>query len=326
MSLNCETKASVIIPTYKRPQILLQALQSLQEQSLPDFEILIVDNAVDPDVQQKINAFNQTARLPAIYIPEPRLGVHYARNKAAQMASGELLLFTDDDVTFDPPWADSYAKAFCDHPEMSAAGGPVHPHWEQDPPRWLLDYIGTKDSFGILSIMEPYQTFNLSERGYFYSCNMAIRKSRLIERGGFHPEATGNIWLGDGESGLNRDMWAKGDLIGYVPEALVYHHIPPYRMTPAYFRRRMANQGAANVYTRFHYGISGLTGLIMSLIKIILKSLPAFGAAIILRNRTSRIALIAQIRAAEACSEISHTIKLSRDPNYRAMVLKRDWI
>jgi len=79
--------------------------------------------------------------------------------------------------------------------------------------------------------MEPYQTFNLSERGYFYSCNMAILKSKLIEREGFHPEATGDAWVGDGETGLNRDMQTKGDLIGYVPGALTYHHIPASRMT-----------------------------------------------------------------------------------------------
>jgi glycosyltransferase involved in cell wall biosynthesis len=36
---------SVIIPTYNRPQSLLRSLHSLQEWTLPDFEILVVDNA-----------------------------------------------------------------------------------------------------------------------------------------------------------------------------------------------------------------------------------------------------------------------------------------
>ena len=248
---------TVIIPTYKRPETLLQALRSLQEQSLPAFEILVVDNAADPVVEQKITAFNQTARLPAIYVPEPRLGVHYARNKAAQMASGELLLFTDDDMTFDHQWVDSYVRAFTRHSEMAACSGPVRPFWEETPPKWLLDFMGQSRGFGILSLMEPYDTFRLSEKGFFYSCNMAIRKTILIERGGFHPEATGKIWIGDGETGLNQDMWAKRDLIGYLPEALNFHHIPSSRMTPAYFRLRQANQGASNAFTRYHSGIPG---------------------------------------------------------------------
>jgi len=317
---------TVIIPTYKRPQIVMQALQSLQEQSFPDFEILIVDNAVDLAVEQKINVFNRTARLPAIYIPEKRLGVHYARNKAAQLASGDLLLFTDDDVTFDPHWVDAYVKAFYDHPEMSASGGPVRPHWDQNPPQWLLNYIGKTDSFGILSLMEPYQTFNLSERGYFYSCNMAIWKSKLMERRGFHPEATGDIWIGDGETGLNLDMQAEGDLIGYVPNALVYHHIPLSRMTPAYFRLRQANQGASQAYTRYHKGIPRTGRIIIRFCRIILDNFPAWIAAPLMWNRTNRIALNTQMRTAHSFSEIGYTLKMMRDPDFRTMILKRDWL
>ena len=64
-----------------------------------------------------------------------------------------------------------------------------------------------------------------------------------------------DFFLGDGEIGLNHKLWERGMLVGYVPEAIIYHHIPPQKMTVKYFRHRMASEGATDVYMRFHYGI-----------------------------------------------------------------------
>jgi hypothetical protein len=103
---------------------------------------------------------------------------------------------------------------------MMAAGGPVRPLWETDPPQWLLDYISESKIFGILSIMEPYTDFRLDPNGFFFGVNMAIRREVLFELGGFNPESFGDIWLGDGETGLNRKLQKRGLLIGYVPDAI----------------------------------------------------------------------------------------------------------
>ena len=73
-------KISIIVPTYRRPLTLLQALRSLQRQTLTEFEILAVDNAADPEINRLVSEFNETARIPVRYIAEGRTGVHYARN------------------------------------------------------------------------------------------------------------------------------------------------------------------------------------------------------------------------------------------------------
>lgn len=91
-------KISVVIPTYQRPRTLLPTLKSLQEQSVMDFEILVMDNAVQAEIEQAVKMFNKAAKAPARYVPEPRTGGHYARNHAAKIATGELLLYTDDDM------------------------------------------------------------------------------------------------------------------------------------------------------------------------------------------------------------------------------------
>jgi glycosyltransferase involved in cell wall biosynthesis len=317
---------SVIIPTYKRPQTLLQTLHSLQEQTLTDFEILVVDNAADPEIERRVTEFSQTAVVPALYVPEPRLGVHYARNTAAKIASGDLLLYTDDDMSFDPNWVAAYAKAFAEHPEMAAAGGPVRPVWEQPPPQWILDYMSNADCFPILSLMEPYGTFQLDKRGYFFSCNMAIWKSVLMARGGFHPEATGNVWLGDGETGLNRYMWAQGDLIGYVPESSAYHHIPPSRMTLEYFCHRMANEGACEMYARFHEEGIYWFDLLRYAASLVMRSSKSWIAASLLRGRTDPRSLQIQLNAARTQSRLKYVLRLMFDKEFQTLVLKKDWL
>lgn len=319
-------KISVIIPTYKRPLTLLQALRSLQQQTQPDFEILTVDNAADPGIERLVSEFNQTARIPVRYIAEARTGVHYARNCAAENAEGELLLYTDDDVSFETGWVKAYAEAFADHPTMMAAGGPVRPIWEQAPPQWLIDYIGDSKCFIILSFMEPYDNFQLNEKGYFFSCNMAIWKSVLKARGGFDPEATATAWIGDGESGLNKRMWANREQIGYVPEAVAYHHIPAHRMTVEYFCHRMANEGASDMYAYYHHNISDRLRLFKHAIMIVMTSWKCWMKALLVRSRTDICSLNIQMHSARTRSQVEYLARLIFDRRLRALVAKTDWL
>jgi hypothetical protein len=184
-------------------------------------------------------------------LAERNLGLHNARHAGARAAQGEILVFTDDDATFDPQWLRAYTRAFADHPEMTAAGGPVRPVWEVPPPPWLVDLMGPSGNFGPLSLMHRDDEFSLNSHGVFFGVNMAIRRSVLFDVGGFNPESYGDTWLGDGETGLNRKLWSKGMQVGYVPEALVHHHIPSSRMSHGYLVRRMTNEGACTEYARF---------------------------------------------------------------------------
>jgi len=57
-----------------------------------------------------------------------------------------------------------------------------------------------------------------------------------------------------------------------------------------------------------------------------MNNFPAWIATPFVWNRTSRFALNTQIRTAQSFSEISYTLKMMRDPGFRAMILKRDWL
>jgi GT2 family glycosyltransferase len=188
--------------------------------------------------------------VPARYIPEPVLGLHNARHTGVKESKADLLFFTDDDATLSPDCLYAINNAFHQHPKMEAAGGPVRPIWEQPPPQWLVDYMEGRTSFGVLSLMEPYKEFRLSRDCYFFGVNMSVRRL-IFQRTGFHPELIGTRTIGDGESGLKKEIIDSGGLIGYIPEAVVYHHIPPSRMTVTYIRKWAWHLGGAQMYQRW---------------------------------------------------------------------------
>jgi hypothetical protein len=67
---------------------------------------------------------------------ESRPGKSHAVAAAVAAASGDVLAFTDDDVTVDPSWIASIRHIMRDS-NAALVGGPVFPRWEASPPRWL---------------------------------------------------------------------------------------------------------------------------------------------------------------------------------------------
>jgi glycosyltransferase involved in cell wall biosynthesis len=318
---------SLVVPTYKRSRVVMRCLESIQQQTLADFELLLVDNSPDGELGPQVEAFNRTAKKKARYVPEPRLGLHNARHAGARAATGDVLVFTDDDAGFDPDWLAAYARCFEAHREMAAAGGPIRPAWESPPPDWLTAFMRADPTmFPVLSLLELSRDFQLRQDGIFFGVNMAIRRDALFDAGGFNPEIFGDRWLGDGETGLNRKLWARGQMIGYVPDALVYHYVPPERMTVAYLRRRQASDGACDMYARFHDKMPSSLGLVRAALAIVGESARDWAAEPMFRGRTDPRALRIQMRTARARSRFQYVARLMVNPGLRALVTQRDWL
>jgi glycosyltransferase involved in cell wall biosynthesis len=336
MSEAAGTRLSVIIPTHNRAASLARSVRSALELDLlhDHGEILVVDNASTdqtPDVVSEL----QTAAGGSIvrYVQEADLGLHNARHTGARAAAGEILLFTDDDATFSPRWAGAYAAAFTEHGKMAAAGGPVHVAWDVPPPQWLTEFMERKEpftggevAFGPFSLLDRSDQLLIEPGGYFFGVNMAIRRDVLFDLGGFNPEAFGGTWLGDGETGLVAKLSARGLLVGYVPDAEVHHHIGPERMTVAYLRRRMANQGACDVYTEFHAGVPCRRALARQVVLTAGRASRPSVKAVRGWNRTDPASLLAQMEAAQEVRRLAYIVRLIFDAERRALVERDDWL
>lgn len=90
---------SVVVPTYHRPDALRKTLEALTEVDYPadSLEIVVVDDGADDTSRAVVQEFEAEAP-PVTYISQDHAGVAAARNRGAAAASGELLIFLDDDM------------------------------------------------------------------------------------------------------------------------------------------------------------------------------------------------------------------------------------
>src|SRR5208283_3349506 len=90
---------SIIIPHYNRPQFLEEALASVQAQTLPPAEIIVVDDYSAPDARREILKFKNIAR---IHQNSTNLGSCETRNIGVELASNHWVAFLDDDDLYHP--------------------------------------------------------------------------------------------------------------------------------------------------------------------------------------------------------------------------------
>ncbi len=97
---------SVIIPTYRRSEMLDRAIKSVLNQSYPDLELLLVndnipDDAYSQSLLQRVKAYENDARFRLI-LQEKHINGAAARNVGIKQAKGEYIAFLDDDDWWEP--------------------------------------------------------------------------------------------------------------------------------------------------------------------------------------------------------------------------------
>lgn len=272
-------KASIIIPTYNRGNSLQRALKSLSLVKYPksNWEVIVVDNNSSDDTKAIVSLLKKQSTLNIKYVIEKRLSFTVARQRGAKEASGEILVYIDDDVTVEKKWLSAIIKTFDVNKIIGMVGGPVKPVYEIYPPQWVLNM--------------PDMWLSLYDRGDakkevegIPGPNLSIRKSILYKVGGFPPDTIGveqegvpgtinKIYIGPGDWGLCQKVKLEGYKIIYEPQATVYHHIPPIRLTKSWWRSRFKGEGCYIAFTNQHNNPTSRFKLIS---KSIISSLLAF--------------------------------------------------
>lgn len=91
---------STVIPTYRRPQLVLGAVRSALNQTFVDQEIIVVIDGPDSETQEALRQF-EDPRLRVIVLPK-NSGGSVARNVGVEAAQGEWIAFLDDDDEWMP--------------------------------------------------------------------------------------------------------------------------------------------------------------------------------------------------------------------------------
>ncbi len=205
-------KISVIIPTYNAESTLPYLLDSLSNQSIQDFEVIIVDDNSDDNSSQ----IAKSSPYKLIQL-QKNYGPAYCRNIGAENAQGEILVFTDSDCRVHEKWLENINAYFLNQ-EVDAIMGKLV----------LMQSTFLGDSISALGFPAGGaigfdKIWKVDENGYTESlstCNCALRKDVFREVGGFD---TSFPFPGGEDSLLAYDLLRRGHKIKYCPDVIAFH-------------------------------------------------------------------------------------------------------
>ena len=220
--LGIPTHASLVICTRNRPQELARCLASLADQTAVPLEVIVVDNASTDERTREV-----TISARATYVREDRPGLDFARNAGVSAASGEIVVFTDDDVRLHPRCFERMVGAF-DSPNIQAVTGLILPaELETEAQIFFETYWGFGRGF---HRKDFDQAFFKSDR--FHGCptweigagaSMAFRRKVFDQAGLFDQR------LDVGQAGCSGDseywhrLLSHGGKCRYEPSAVAFH-------------------------------------------------------------------------------------------------------
>lgn len=200
-------KVSVVICTKGRPSQLKTAIASIRNSSLlgSETEIVVVEETSSP---------RDIPGVRYVPVPEDSRGFGYSRNRGVQEATGDIIVFIDDDCEAERGWLEALVEPMMANNEVVGVAGAV-----------------SVRNCGVVGLAENILGFPGGGLRYWHqaqgkviptkflsTCNCAYRRSALYEAGGFQEEARFG-----GEDFLLAERVTKLGPCFFVPQALVYH-------------------------------------------------------------------------------------------------------
>ena len=217
------SKVSVVVASYNGGRTLRDCLLSLREINYPDYEVIVVDDGSTDGTPHILEAFPEVR-----VVHQENQGLSAARNAGIEAAGGEMVAFTDSDCYVDPDWL-HHLIVTMERGGFAGAGGP-----NLTPPEtsWVARAIALAPGHA------THVLLNDREAEHVPGCNMAFRRDRLLEIGGFLPIFRK---AGDDVDVIWR-LQNEGHRIAYAPSAFVWHH---RRSTFKAYLKQQAGYGEA---------------------------------------------------------------------------------
>ena len=223
-------KYSIIVPVYNRPNEVDELLQSLCQQTVKDFEVLIIE---DGSIKTCKDVCDKYANILVLhYHAKENSGPGQSRNYGAERAKGEYVIILDSDVVLPSTYIEAIDKSLTS--EIIAFGGPDAAHPSFTPIQKAISYSMTSffTTGGIRGGKAKLDKF------YPRSFNMGIRRDVYLQLGGFTKMRFGE------DIDFSYRIVEAGYRPQLFPEAWVWHK----RRTDFHkFFRQVYNSGIARI-------------------------------------------------------------------------------
>ncbi|HXF69538.1 MAG TPA: glycosyltransferase [Thermoflexus sp.] len=234
---------SVIIPTHNRKTLLRRCLAAASGQDYSNYEVIVVDDGSTDGTGEMVRR-----EFPRVHYirQEPNRGPAAARNRGIEVASGEIIAFTDDDCLLPPDFLSRLADGYRRYPDVAGVGGYL------EAPDELLQ----SNPFARYEAYVTHRVYRAGPEEYVggFECpaggtnSMSYRKTVLLEVGGFDesfPYAAGE------DADLKWRVVQRGYRLLYVPVKVV--HLQPYTFS-AFWRQHLRHGRGAVHFERKHRG------------------------------------------------------------------------
>ncbi len=211
MSIMNDPRFSVIVPVYNRISEVHDLLESLSEQTLKCFEVIIVeDGSTEPC--REIAKSHAITGLPVKYFYKENEGRSIARNYGIERSSGQWLIFFDSDCVIPPDYFAILSRELDANPELQCFGGPDAAHESFSTTQKAINYSMTSflTTGGIRGGKVSLEKF--TPRTF----NMGFSREVYERVGGFREMFSEDI-------DMSTRIRQAGFSIGLVRPAFVYH-------------------------------------------------------------------------------------------------------
>jgi glycosyltransferase involved in cell wall biosynthesis len=215
---------SVVIPTMRREAILEATLESLRRCDPAPHEVIVIDADSEGSSEAAITRFDHEVD-PAVRYIRSRPSLTLQRNLGIEGASGDVILFLDDDVEIEPDLFARLEEVYRDTAVVGATGYIVEPDsWRRGDRRSLLRRVlprggrdGTFTRFGYPRFLRDLD--RPADVEFMQGCFMSARRELALQVR--FDEHLGGYALAEDEDFSYR--LSKLGRIRYVPEIVVHH-------------------------------------------------------------------------------------------------------
>lgn len=225
-------KVSLIITTYNWHRALSVVLQSVLDQTYPDFEIIIADDGSDESTTETVKTILFHSRVPWRHVRHLDSGIRQARvkNLAVRHSNGDYFIFIDHDVALHPMFIQDHIDLsdpglFLQGKRVFLSSRLTEGHLTADrfrpPSAWAPGLENRKNAFRCPALARCFnrrKKFQVTLRG----CNLSMHRQSFMAVDGYD-ETFDGLW-GREDSDICYRLFNSGYFIKNLwPAGLQYH-------------------------------------------------------------------------------------------------------
>ena len=220
-------KVSVVVCTYTmdRYDVFTEAVESALAQTYDPIEVVLVIDG-NPEVYERaVGDFGDRENV-VISDNDENQGISYSRTRGAELASGEIVAFIDDDGVAEEDWIANLVETY-EKTDAVAVAGYVAPDWQTEKPDFFPE-----EFYWLVGCTEVGFAEDGEEVRNGYGSNVSYKRDVFLDVGGYDVN-TGrkgdrHIQAHEAPVGIRiREAYGQG--VVYIEDAIVHHKLFAYR-------------------------------------------------------------------------------------------------